>query len=331
MFSCKSNFLRLLTIRHTNLKDDGLLVLTSSLAKCKFQIISLDRCGLSDVSCNYLASIIKAQEAMMDTQYWNSTLRIDSSLDEKEVAWPSYSGLQVISLVGNRITSTGIIRLAKHLRSNQWLLGLNFASNYIDSEGIVHLAKALENNTTLHTIVLADNPGYTPQIGQTLDQTAIVAHAKLKLLCKSPEQQYFTAVDVVTPEVASVIERWLNTKVSEEILLEKANSKKLCSNSKLKSKSSTLKQTTSTPAMKSLIADSPTSQAVKERAHITTDIDFEELDLGSRNPEDDSIQVSFISFSLPPLSMKLLTYLHPYYIRMMTLIHLFKVFQSKIA
>jgi hypothetical protein len=58
LYSCKSN-IKVLTIRNTPIHDDGLRVITPHLAKTKFQLIYLDHCGLTDVSCNYLSSIIK--------------------------------------------------------------------------------------------------------------------------------------------------------------------------------------------------------------------------------------------------------------------------------
>ena len=218
-----SRLFRSLIIKNSHLRDDGFRLLTPYLAKSKIQVIALENLHLTDESCNYLASIIKAQEAAMDTLYWNSTLRIDSALDDGYATTDTY-GLQALSLKGNQITSSGVMHVAKFLRSNQWLLAVNFACNQIDVDGVVHLAKALENNTTLHTVVLAGNPGYNDKIGQTLDETASVAHSKLDMRGKSEYDSY--AVGEVRPCVAAIMLTWLNMDIQKELCDQLNNQKK---------------------------------------------------------------------------------------------------------
>ena len=133
-----SRLFRSLVIKNNHLRDEGLRILTPYLAKSKIQVMILENLNLTDASCSYLASILKAQEAAMDTLYWNSTLRVDSALDDGYATTDTY-GLQALSLRGNQITSSGVIYIAKFLRSNQWLLSVNFACNQIDVEGVVHL------------------------------------------------------------------------------------------------------------------------------------------------------------------------------------------------
>ena len=214
IYSNPSPVFRELSFQNSSLEDEGLRLLTPYLAKCRNQIIYFDHCGLTDVSCEYIASIVKAHEASMDTLYWNSTLRIDASIDDAFSAPDSY-GLQAISLRYNKITSNGITCLAKFLKNNQWLLAINFACNHIDVEGVVHLAKALESNTTLHTIVLAGNPGYNDKIGQTLDGTASVAHSKWKYGGKFEKSSY--AVGEVRPSVAAHLVKWLNCSIQKDL------------------------------------------------------------------------------------------------------------------
>ena len=41
------------------------------------QVLALEHCGLTDKALSYIASILKAQENLMDSLYWNATLRLD--------------------------------------------------------------------------------------------------------------------------------------------------------------------------------------------------------------------------------------------------------------
>lgn len=41
------------------------------------QVLALEHCGLTDKSLSYIASILKAQENLMDSLYWNATLRLN--------------------------------------------------------------------------------------------------------------------------------------------------------------------------------------------------------------------------------------------------------------
>lgn len=158
---------------------------------------------------------------MMDTMYWNSTLRLDARFgDQFHEAEARLSGMQALSVAGNKITSSGILRLAKFLRRNQWLLAVNFANNRIDHDGIAHLSTALHSNTTLHTIVLAGNPGYTTKLGQTLDEAAIAAHAKMA------KQSSIENTKDVPIDVLNVVKQWINTKVQNDIDHEKAEALK---------------------------------------------------------------------------------------------------------
>ena len=100
---------------------------------------------------------------------------------------------------------------------------MNFASNLIEIDGVVHLAKALESNTTLHTIVLADNPGYNDIIGQRLDATAAVAHAKMGGFLDLGSSNIITGVGSAPAEVSFVLSKWLNIKVQDHIEVERAN------------------------------------------------------------------------------------------------------------
>ena len=171
--TCKSD-IRYLAIRGTQIGDEGFRLITPFIAKSRCRVIYFDKCGLSDISCTYIASIIKAQEAIMDNIFWNNTLRDDSSSLADPICrvQARNCGIQAMSFRANKFTSKGMVTLGKYLRRNQWIVALNFAANRIDNLGMAHLAKSLELNTTLHTLVLAGNPGYKTKTGVALDMAS---------------------------------------------------------------------------------------------------------------------------------------------------------------
>ena len=68
----------------------------------------------------------------MDTMYWNSTLRLDARFgDQFHEAEARSSGLQALSVTENKITTAGILTLARFLRRNQWLLGNQIVSTHL--------------------------------------------------------------------------------------------------------------------------------------------------------------------------------------------------------
>jgi hypothetical protein len=51
-------------------------ILTPFLSTVPLQVLVLERCGLTDDSLTCVTGILKAQEAILDSLYWNATLRI---------------------------------------------------------------------------------------------------------------------------------------------------------------------------------------------------------------------------------------------------------------
>jgi len=64
------------SMRNCHIGDEGMKIMTPHLAACKFPILILDNCGLTDDSGDYIASIIKGQECQLDGYYWNTSLRM---------------------------------------------------------------------------------------------------------------------------------------------------------------------------------------------------------------------------------------------------------------
>jgi hypothetical protein len=201
---CPSNMGRL-RFQDCSFGDAGFRAITPYLARSRCRVLELVKCGLSDTSMSYVASILKAQEGNMDHSFWNDTLRMSpvDFRDKKlgagvearvgvetvtssatgvngalqwEQAGPEVKairaqvpGLKVISLAGNAFSDKSMYAIGKFLRNNPWLAGLNLAHNDISEGGIKHLANALATNTALHTLVIAGNPGYRKEIGTVLD------------------------------------------------------------------------------------------------------------------------------------------------------------------
>ena len=229
LFKCKTSIQKLSFENIEELGEIGLRLLTPYLAKMKVRLLQFEGCNINNKCMEYVASIVKSQEAVMDSHFWNYSLRMNNSnnsdignsnnntsigsrnkwnninhvnnsldttttttstttttnadVDTQEMRMKlamraRIPGLKAISLKNNHISDPGIFTIAKHLRYNQWIIGLNLSSNCIETKGIKHLASALSTNTTLHTTVINDNPGYKAEIGQVLDYTADVAKSR---------------------------------------------------------------------------------------------------------------------------------------------------------
>ena len=221
LLNCPSENLRIFAVRDVYFGDEGMKELTGYLRRSRLKVLCLERCGLRDASAEYIAAIIKAQEAYMDTLFWNCTLRLDTNFGDTIPQANSLPfGVQALSVSGNGFTSKGIFILAKHLLRNQWLQAINFSNNEIDEDGIIHLAKALENNVTLHTLTLCGNPGYNLEIGITLDATAAVAHQKMTEASEAGTHDLFwkeNGFSVPNFDMVSVLKKWRNEKDAPEV------------------------------------------------------------------------------------------------------------------
>ena len=116
-----------LAFRSVPMGTSGLRAMCACIGKLGMQRLELDQCGLDSDAGPYLASILKAQEARFDQQYWNATLRLDPdevALGLAEDLLHVYSrGLVLLSVAGNALGDAGVAPLVKQLRGNNWLLG----------------------------------------------------------------------------------------------------------------------------------------------------------------------------------------------------------------
>ena len=157
--------LRWLSAKNSFIGDKGLKLLSSHFRKVAFQVLILERVGLTDACLPYVVSILKAQEAILDSLYWNATLRIDitdaASLVAEDMNCLYSAGLVALSLAGNDITGADFLNLNKILSKNQWLLGLNLSHNRINEVAVSDMVSAIKCNDTLTTLVIDGNPGLT--------------------------------------------------------------------------------------------------------------------------------------------------------------------------
>ena len=76
--ACKSEYFRVFGMKNISLGDEGMKIIIPFLSQCNFKVVYLENCGLSDKCTDYVSRLIKAQEALMDTLFWNCTLRLDT-------------------------------------------------------------------------------------------------------------------------------------------------------------------------------------------------------------------------------------------------------------
>ena len=76
--ACKSENFRIFGLKNVYMGDEGMKIITPFLSQSNFKVIHLENCGLTDRSTVYFVGLIKAQEALMDTLFWNCTLRLDT-------------------------------------------------------------------------------------------------------------------------------------------------------------------------------------------------------------------------------------------------------------
>lgn len=185
---CKSaDGIKWLSIKGCHIHDAGLRSLTPYISRCsKLQALFLEDIAITGESMKYVVSILKANEAKMDSLLWSASLRDDivedsvtgnclSSIDRLSKKYYSnynsssnnyaieeiksiYSkGLSLISLAGNKIKDDGIATLARHLRRNNYLTGLDMRGNHIGRNGYAQLKELMTLNH-MGVVLLHGNP-----------------------------------------------------------------------------------------------------------------------------------------------------------------------------
>ena len=166
--SAMGSKLQTLTIVNCPIGSIGLRTLTPHINKLhSLNVLTIDNCGLTNDSMMYLAAIVRASESHMDQTYWNASLRMDDDgglaspgSDSDDMRQIYYSGLVMLDVSRNALTAESMPSLARLIKANHWLLGLNLRGNSIDASGLAALCQALQENSALETILLGNNPGF---------------------------------------------------------------------------------------------------------------------------------------------------------------------------
>ncbi len=191
-----------ISFKGCHIRDEGLRNLTPFLARCnKLQVLLLEDIGASDDSMKYIVSILKANEAKLDQLFYQASLRHDdddSVLPLSDEAKSIYCKcLVAISLLDNNITDIGMNILSRHLRRNNYLLGIDLRNNNATAKGVEHITSSLAMNH-LVSVLLDGNPGYDQRA-----QNILVEKAN-SVLSQSPN-----VVDFLPSTLAVLLKRWV--------------------------------------------------------------------------------------------------------------------------
>lgn len=162
-----------LCFRNCPLGDQTFRRLVPSLVKLPLQVMMFESCHLTDNSCKYIASVVKANESRMEVELWNQTLRASSQELSGKYVWNDKNrihstGLIAVSLKGNSITDKGLDLLAPYLVDNHWLLGLKLSNNQIQERSIITFIANMSVSCGLQVVLFDGNVGYSRGVGQDI-------------------------------------------------------------------------------------------------------------------------------------------------------------------
>lgn len=192
--SATHSSLNKIVVMNCPIGSHGLRILTPAINKLHtITQVTVKGCGISDDGVNFFTSILRASVAHMDQLYWNSTLRmsdpIDGSLDSstsgavmnEETSHVFSSGLVVLDVSDNELTSGALQTLSRQLKNNHWLLALDLSGNKIDEAGLVSLANTLSagENSALGTVLVRGNPGFCKASCDKLQEVTDAASDRL--------------------------------------------------------------------------------------------------------------------------------------------------------
>eukprot|EP01036_Dinobryon_divergens_P022015 gene22015-30247_t len=212
-------------------RDYGLKLLTPSIGRMRsLSVLSIEQCGLTDVSIPYISSIIKAHSSQLDSLFWNSQLRVNyvevaaQDVDNSVLG----RGLVAVSLFGNLIEGENIDYLIKVLRDNYWLLGLNIADNKLSHTAVaVMMNDLLTSSNKMRAVLLKDNPGLQPYTAKSLcsfmESSAAVAtqHSQFQSKATTRNDSVYISVDgklrlmLLPTAEAQLLKHWMSLQLLE--------------------------------------------------------------------------------------------------------------------
>ena len=209
-------------------RDYGLKLLTPSIGRMRsLSVLSIEQCGLTDVSIPYISSIIKAHSSQMDSLFWNSQLRVNYVGNAVQDVDNSVLGLGLVavSLFGNLIEGENIDYLIKVLRDNYWLLGLNIADNKLSHTAVaVMMNDLLSSSNKMRAVLLKDNPGLQPYTAKSLssfmESSAVAASQQLQSQVTAKNDSYISVdgrlrLTLLPTAEAQLLRHWMSLQLIE--------------------------------------------------------------------------------------------------------------------
>ncbi|KAF4094483.1 hypothetical protein G5714_024644 [Onychostoma macrolepis] len=148
--------LKELNLSNNNLQDSGVKLLCTELLniKCKLEILSLRKCGLTEESCSALATVLRSNPSLKELDMSNNNLQ-DSGVKKLQNGLENTNcTLQKLRLSNCSITEEGYKALASALRSNlSHLIELDLTGNDPGQSGVKELSDLLQDpNCQLKTL-----------------------------------------------------------------------------------------------------------------------------------------------------------------------------------
>ncbi|XP_020376766.2 NACHT, LRR and PYD domains-containing protein 3-like, partial [Rhincodon typus] len=130
-----------------NIRDSGLKILTDVMQSqdCKLQNVKLDGNNLTHKSCEQLVAALAVNHRIILLDLSDNNIRDKGFILLCNALEGEQCSLQMLSVGGNKLTSSCCKDLATMLGTNKTLVELDLSHNRIGEDGLQELSKALKN------------------------------------------------------------------------------------------------------------------------------------------------------------------------------------------